>query len=108
MRRNCVTSSGPAQQSIERLAAGILEHQRHATIARGECHRPSCPVRVEHGPERVFVFEPLEGLARGEFPGWRDKQDWIQAVAGTSIEGDLALPKRREHVAAKFRHDLLP
>ncbi len=58
----------PAQQSIERLAAGVLEHQRHATFARGERHRPRCPVRVEQSSERVFVFEPIEGLARSAFP----------------------------------------
>jgi hypothetical protein len=47
----------PAQQAVERLAAGVFEHQRHAAVARGECHRPRCPVRGEQGPERVFVFE---------------------------------------------------
>ena len=74
-----------AKQAIEQLAAGILEHQRHAPIAMGESHRPRCPVRVERRPECVFVFEPLEGLARSVFPGWRDQQDGIQAVAGASV-----------------------
>ncbi len=96
----------PAQQAIQRLAAGILEHQRHSPCARGQCHRARCPVTVEQSPQREFVFEPLEGLARGVFPGWRDQQDGIQAVAGTSVEADLALAKRRELVLGELRHGM--
>ncbi len=54
---------GLAQEPIERLAPGILEHQRHSTTAGGECHGPRGPVRIERGPELVFVLEPPDGLA---------------------------------------------
>src|SRR5712692_825620 len=67
---------------------------------------PTCFSRTRISTRRQvrFVFEPLEGLARSVFPGWRDQQDWIQAVAGASVESDLAVPKRREHVAGELRH----
>jgi hypothetical protein len=51
------------------------------------------------------VFEPLEGIARGVFPGGHDDQDRVQAVAGASVESELALPQRREHVAGKLHYE---
>ncbi len=92
----------PAEQPIKRLAAGILEHQRHATIARSESHRPRGPVSVERISEGVFVFEPLEGLTRGVFP---DQQNRVEAVAGATVEGKLAFPQLREHVIGEFHHE---
>ena len=52
----------------------------------------------------MFMFEPLERLARGVFPDGRDQQDRVQAVARAAVECELAPPQRREYIARKLRH----
>ena len=93
-----------AEQSIKRLATGILKHQRHAIIASDERLRPSCPGRVERGPERVFVFKPFDALASGVFLVGHDQQDRVAAAVGTTVKGEFALSQLRKQVAGKFRH----
>jgi hypothetical protein len=96
-----------ADQSIERLAAGILEHQRHAIVLPGQPDRPRRPRSIKFGFERILMFELLQATERGVFRG--DKQDRRQAIAGAAVEGEASLPQRREYVARKLRHEgLLP
>ena len=97
----------PAEQPIERLAAGILEHQRHAVVVVRQRDRSRRPVSIKFGLERIFVLEPLDATERGVFRG--NKQDRRQAVAGAPVESDVSLPQRREHVARELVHEgLLP
>ena len=72
----------PAKQSIERLAARILEHQRHAAVVARQRDRPRRPVGVKFVLERIFVFEPLD--ATGEV-----------SSAATSRIGCKPLPEPR-------------
>src|SRR5882762_5486875 len=96
-----------AKQSIERRAAGILEHQRHAVVVVRQRDWSRRPVSIKFGFERIFVFEPLDATERGFFRG--NKQDRRQAVAGASVESDVSLPQRREYVTRELLHeDLLP
>ena len=93
-----------AEQLIERLAAGVLEHQRHAAVVAGQGYRPDSPLGIQFGLEVMFMFEPLERLTRGVFPDGLDQQDRVQAVARAAVECELASPQRREYIARKLRH----
>ena len=96
-----------AKQPVERRAAGILEHQRHAVVVVRQRDRSRRPVSVEFGFERMFVFEPLDATERGFFRS--NEQDRRQAVAGAAVESDVSLPQRREYVAQELLHEgLLP
>ena len=95
------------KQPIEGLAAGVLEHQRHAVIVAGECHRPRRPGNIKFGLQLIFVFEPLERPGRDVFR--RDNQDWRHAVARAPVAGEVTLPQRGQHIARKLhRAGLLP
>ena len=50
----------PAEQAIERLAAGILEHQHRAAVVARKRERSHRPFSIKFGLEGIFVFEPLE------------------------------------------------
>ena len=93
----------PAKQSIERLTAGILKHQRRAAVVVRKRDGSRRPVGVKFGLERIFVFKPLDATERGFFRG--NKQDRRQAVAGAPVESDVALPQRRECVARELVHE---
>jgi hypothetical protein len=92
----------PAKQPIERRAAGILKHQRHALVVARQRDRSCRPARVKFGFERGFVFKSLDATERGFFRG--NKQDRRQAVAGATVESDVSLPQRREHVLRELHH----
>ena len=97
----------PAKQSIERHAAGILKHQRHAVVVVCQRDWPRRPVSVKFSFERIFVFKPLDATKRRFFGG--NKQDRRQAVAGAPVEGDVSLPQGRKRVARELTHEgLLP
>ena len=49
-----------AKQPIERLAAGILEHQRHAAVVVRQRDRSRRPVSIKFAFECIFVFKPLD------------------------------------------------
>jgi hypothetical protein len=57
----------------------------------------AAPVSVKFGLERIFVFEALDATGRGFFRG--DKEDRRQAVAGATVESNVAVPQRRDYVA---------
>ena len=92
-----------AKQLIERLAAGVLEHQRHAAVVAGQGYWPDSPLGIQFGLEIMFMLEPLERLARGVFPDGLDQQDRVQAVTRAAVECELAPPQRRECIARKLR-----
>src|SRR5262245_3615102 len=96
-----------SEQSVEEFAAGIFENQRDATISNDECRRPRSPVSLERVPERMFMFKPLEALARRIFPDLNNQQDGIEAGAGPAIEAQV-LPQRRKRVTGKLQHKSLP
>jgi hypothetical protein len=50
----------PAEQPLERLAAGVLEHQHEPSFAANKPDRPRRPVGVKISPQRVFMLEMLE------------------------------------------------
>ena len=50
----------PAEQSIERLAAGILEHQHSVTAAGHEVQRLHRPCSIQLSLQSVFVGEAIE------------------------------------------------
>jgi len=50
-----------ANQSVERLTAGILEHERHAIIVFRQRDWSCRPASVELVFERTFMFEPFDG-----------------------------------------------
>jgi hypothetical protein len=96
-----------AEQSIERLASGVLEHQRHAIILATQRDWPRRPGSIKFSLERKFMFEPLDAPERRVFRS--DKQNRRQPVAGAPVEDELPLPQRREHIARKLhRKGLLP
>jgi hypothetical protein len=97
----------PAKQSIERLTARILKHQRHAVVVARQRNRPNCPVGVKFGFKRIFVFKPLDATERLFLRG--NQQDRRQAGAGAPVESDLSPPQRREYVARELvQEGLLP
>ena len=54
-----------AKQLVERLAAGILEHQRGLTLVADERQRPHRPAFVQFVPQSVLVGQAIE---RGRAP----------------------------------------
>jgi hypothetical protein len=93
----------PAKQSIERLTAGILKHQRHAVVVMRERDGSHRPASVKFSLERIFVLQPLDRAERG-FPRG-NKQDRGQAVAGAPVESDVSFPQRRKYVAREIVHE---
>ena len=53
-----------AKQPIERCAAGIFKHQRHAVVVERQRDRSCRPGSVKFGFERIFVFKPLDASGR--------------------------------------------
>src|SRR5205807_3600960 len=98
----------PTEQSIERLATRVLEHQRHPIVAVRERERPRRPTRVEISSKRVFMFEPLERLEAGLLRGGGDEQDRRQAVTRTPVQSEVALAQNRKPIARQLRHDGSP
>src|SRR6266851_2861915 len=91
------------EQSIERFAAGVLEHQRHSVVAPAQLNRPRRPRTIEFGLKRILMFEPLEGCERGVCRG--DQEYRRQAVAGAPPAGDVTLAQGRDRVARKLHRD---
>ena len=54
-----------SQEPIERLAAGVLEHEHRPTLATNQRERPSRPVGVKLVPKRIFVLKPLQDSWNG-------------------------------------------
>ena len=50
-----------AEQPVQRLAGGILEHQRGSTVLADQLERPHGPSAVQLLPQGVFVSEPIDG-----------------------------------------------
>jgi hypothetical protein len=50
----------PAEQPLERLAAGVSQHQHEPALAPQELDRLRRPVAVEVSPQSEFVLEALE------------------------------------------------
>jgi hypothetical protein len=60
-------SRWPAEQSIEDRAPRVLKYQRQAAAVAGKCDWARHPGDIQVGPERAFVFEPIEAAGRGIF-----------------------------------------
>ena len=73
------------EQSIERLPAGVLKHQRQPVVVAGQRDWPRRPGSIKFDFERILMLEPFERTGRGVFCD--DKQDWRQAIAGAPVEG---------------------
>jgi hypothetical protein len=54
-----------AEQPIEQLAAGVVQHQGHALPVAHERDQPCGPPRIEIHPQSVLMLEPLHGGGRG-------------------------------------------
>ena len=57
-----------AEQPLERLPAGVLEHQGGPDLATDESDRTRRPVGVEVNPQRVFMLDALERPGEGYSP----------------------------------------
>jgi hypothetical protein len=73
-----------AKQPIERHAAGILKHQRHAVVDVRQRDGSRREVSVKFNFECKFVFEPRDATKRGVVGG--NEQDRRQAIAGAPVE----------------------
>ena len=61
-----------AKQSLQRLAAGVLEHEQRTPLVRHKCERPSCPGGIQFGSQRVFVLYSAKTTGSGVLPERRD------------------------------------
>ena len=73
MCRNFATSNRSVEQSIERLPARVLKHQRQAVVIAGQRDWPGRPSRIKFGFKRIFMLEPFERPGGGIVG--RDDQD---------------------------------
>ena len=90
-RRKRVSSSGRPSMPIERIAAGILEHEHRAAVVARKRERSRRPFRIEFVREGIFMLEPPE-ICRGLLGvQGRQHQDRVRVVRPpTSIEDVLA------------------
>ena len=91
---------------IQRLAAGVLEHEHRTPFVARERQRPDCPGGIQFGGERVFVLEPPQALRRRLFRGERHRQDRRGlAVLPAPVKRELpAFPQGLQRVSATHRH----
>ena len=67
-----------AEQPLERLAAGILEHQRGPAALADELQRPRRPCAVQFVPQSIFVGEAIEGRRRRLLRGGQHGQHGVR------------------------------
>ena len=95
-----------AEQSIEGIAAGILQHQHPAAVVADERQRPRRPGGIELLRESELMLELSKsrgGLLRGD----RGQQQKRHGVAGlpAPVKGkDTAFPQGLEQISGEFRH----
>jgi hypothetical protein len=89
--QNFSECQGSTDQSIERFATGILEHQRHAVLVAGEFDRPRRPRTVEVGFECILMFEPLEGRGQAVARGHQEYRH--QAASEAPAKREVTLPQ---------------
>ena len=86
---------GRAEQSVERLAAGVLEHQHGPTAFAHELERPHRPRPVQLILQSVFVSEAIEGggrrVLRGGQHGQHGGRDRRRRQAPSSAEDAFAV-----------------
>ena len=97
-----------AEKPVERLAAGILQHQGHTSVARCERYGTRRPSRIELVPQRVFILEALEESRRGIFPGGSGEDDRGQALAPAAGQRQGAFAQGREGIGGEFRRQGVP
>ena len=103
-RRKRPTSIGVAEEPVERLAAGILEHQNGLTAISLKFKRSHRPRAVQLILEGVFVGKAVEGGRCRWFRGWEHDQHALtpnlSCVMPSSAEGESTI-LRQDLKAAK-------
>ena len=96
-----------ADQSLERLAAGILKPQHCSTGCLVERKRARRPGRVEHVPQLIFVNKTVYRSRRRSLRGQRDGQHGAAASVFTrsplSAEDPLAIPPQYLRAVIRIR-----
>ena len=78
-----------AEQPLERLATGILEHEHVPTVFAHQLQRPCRPCTIEFIFELTFVREPFEGKGGRVFRGEAYDQHRIPAAAGINLRSSI-------------------
>ena len=89
-----------ADESLERLAARILEQQRCSTAFAGKRERPRRPCGVEFVPQFIFVSEAIERGRRRALRGGQHRQH--RAAAARAVRA----PSAAEDAFAVLPQDL--
>ena len=74
MAQEALHLHGCAKQPVERLAAGILEHQHGPTAFGDELQRSHRPCPIQLVLQSIFVREAIEGGRRRMFPSGKHGQ----------------------------------
>ncbi len=86
------------EQQVERLAARVVQDQRHPIAIVGERERPRGPTGIQHAPQRVFMLEQFYRLDGGLFAAGRDQEDRIEPIGGAPVKREFAFPHQRERI----------
>ena len=92
---------GLPQEPGQRLAAGVLEHERRPPAVTHQPQGPSRPGGVQLVPQRIGVLQPREAPRRGlGRRGGHHQERGRLAVAHAPGQDELpVLPQRLEHVS---------
>ena len=90
-----------AEQSVQRLAARILEHQHDLAALAHQLERAHGPGAVELVPQSIFVGEAIDTARRDRLGGRNDGQDGgpgaaIRPAPGSAEGAFAVLPQDRE------------
>jgi len=96
---------GRADTLVERLAAGVFEHEQGSIVLAHELQRPRRPGIVQVFPQRVFMSEPVEAGRRVEPRGGKYGEHRRAGAVGANPPSPaentlLILRKRLEVIAA--------
>ena len=94
------TSIGVAEPPVERLAAGILEHQCGPTAFADELQRSCCPCPVQVVLQFIFVSEAIEGGRRRMLGGGQHCQH------GAAVSVSAQAPSSAEDAVPVLPQDL--
>jgi hypothetical protein len=98
-----------AEQPIEGVAAGVLQHGHSPPRAASESQRPHRPPGIQFGREGVFVLEPVEACRCRPVRDGRPHQDRAGGVGlPAAVQGELsAFSERLQQISGNVHRTAL-
>ena len=104
-RRKLVHLHGHAEQSVQRLAACVLEHQHHPAAFADELERSHRPRPVQLVLQAVFARKAIEGGRRRMLCDGHHDQDGDPITVGVALSpAEDAFAVLPQHLEATYLH----